>query len=170
VRNGGDYVPERKAVSVEVALTSGTSMGGRLWIPAAKSLADALNGSQAFVEFSPYGDERTSFLAKAQIASVVANDIPKTVLLHERRGVKDADDPYHILAIAPGAPWYAVREAYLKLAKAYHPDRFAGVDLPTEVTEYLGVKARRINAAYALLERQLKRIAAATGKAAAAGR
>ena len=66
------------------------------------------------------------------------------------------DDPHHILGVAPGAAWHTVREAYLQLAKAYHPDRFAGLTLPSEVTEYLGVKVRRINAAYALLEGSLR--------------
>ena len=66
------------------------------------------------------------------------------------------DDPHHILGVASGAAWQIVREAYLQLAKAYQPDRFAGLTLPSEVTEYLGVKVRRINAAYALLEGSLR--------------
>ena len=77
--------------------------------------------------------------------------------LYERRGASGADDPHQILAVAPGAPWLAVREAYLRLAKAYHPDRFSGMELPKEVLEYLDAKARRINVAYELLEDTFKR-------------
>jgi DnaJ-domain-containing protein 1 len=45
-----------------------------------------------------------------------------------------------------------VRQAYLSLAKAHHPDRFVNVELPIEVVNYLSVMARRINAAYRALE------------------
>jgi hypothetical protein len=157
VRSGNDYVPDKKALPVEISLVNGTLLKGKVWAPAVKSVADILNGPQSFLEFTPYTDERAHYLAKAHIATLVVVEIPKAVPLYERRGVLDADDPHHILGLAPGAAWHEVREAYLQLAKAYHPDRFAAASLPGEVTEYLGIKARRINAAYAALEDSLKR-------------
>lgn len=156
MRSGNDYVPDKKPLPVEISLVNGTSLRGKVWVSAVKSIGDILNGAQGFLEFTPYADERAHYLAKAHIASLVVVEIPKAAPLYERRGMLDADDPHHILGVAPGAAWHEVREAYLQLAKAYHPDRFAGVSLPGEVTEYLGVRARRINAAYAALEDSLK--------------
>ncbi len=152
----GDHTPERKPVPVEVALVNGGSLKGKLWVLAGRSLIDALNGTSMFVEFTPYGQERVHCLSKAQVLTVAAIDIPRPGLLFDRRGVIDAEDPHHILGVASGATWHTVREAYLQLAKAYHPDRFAGLTLPSEVTEYLEVKVRRINAAYAMLEGSLR--------------
>jgi hypothetical protein len=160
---GRDYVPEKEALAVEIELSGGDTRKGKLWVPVGKSLADVLNGTQAFVEFTSFGEERTGHLAKAQIVVARSIDIPKFVPLHERRGAAGGDDPHQILGVAPGAPWGAVRESYINLAKVYHPDRYSGIDLPKEVVEYLGAKARRINAAYALLEEALKKAAGAPG-------
>lgn len=159
MRGGSDYIPEKKPVQVEIGLVNGNTLKGKAWVATGKSLTDTLGAAQAFLEFTPYGDERVSYLAKAQILTLCPIDIPKSIPLYDRRGVVDADDPHHILGVTPGAPWHAVREAYLKLAKTYHPDRFAGVTLPSEVTEYLGVRTRRINAAYAVLEDCLRHAA-----------
>lgn len=156
MRSGSDYVPERKPVAVEIGLLNGSMLKGKVWVSTGKSLAESLNAAQGFIEFTQYGDQRTHHLAKAHILTLTMIEIPKSGPLYERRGSVDADDPHHILGIAPGVPWQAVREAYLQLAKAYHPDRFAGVSLPSEVTEYLGARARRINVAYAVLEDTLK--------------
>lgn len=156
MRSGTDYVPDKKPFQVEIHLADRGTLRGKLWLPANKSLADALNGPQTFIEFAPYGERRTYFLAKSQVISLAFAEVPKAPYLPERRGAVDANDPYKNLGVAPDATWYAVREAYLQLAKAYHPDRFSGVSLPVEVVDYLGAKARSINAAYATLEGSLK--------------
>ena len=164
----GDHTPERKPVPVEIRLANGGTLKGKLWISAGKSLIDALNGTAAFVEFTAYGEERAHCLSKTQILTLAAIDMPRAGLLFDRRGAIDADDPHHILGVEPGAAWHSVREAYLQLAKAYHPDKFAGLALPSEVTEYLGVKVRRINAAYALLEGSLRNSVVGAGSGCAA--
>jgi hypothetical protein len=151
-----DYLPEKEALAAEIELTDGRIRKGKLWVPVGKSLADALNGPQPFVEFTAYGDQGTGHFAKASIVAAKAIDIPKSVPLHERRGVAGGDDPYQILGVAPGTPWFGIRDAYINLAKAYHPDRYSGVDLPKEVREYLVAKASRINVAFGLLEEALK--------------
>lgn len=149
---GRDYAPEKETLSVEVEFADRRVQKGKLLVPAGKSLAEALNGPQAFVEFTPFGDDRASCLAKTSIVAARTIDIPKFVPLHERRGVAGGDDPHQILGVSAGMPWIEIREAYIRLVKAYHPDRYAGVCLPGEVLEYISAKARRINAAYALLE------------------
>ena len=51
-----------------------------------------------------------------------------------------------------GASREEIREPYVRLAKSYHPDRYATVALPPEVSNYLAAMARRIDAAHAALE------------------
>lgn len=162
----GEYAPERKPVAAEVSLIDGSVVKGKLWAPANKSLADTLNAGSPFLEFTPYGAERPQFLSRAHVIRLTLIDIPATPPLYERRGSGDAEDPHHVLGITPGSSWHDVREAYLKLAKSYHPDRFAGVPLPEEVTQYLGNRVRTINAAYALLESSVKAHAASNGTGA----
>jgi hypothetical protein len=156
---GRDYVPVKEALAAEIELADGRIRKGKLWVAAGKSLTETLNGGQPFVEFTAFGDEMPTLLAKAHVLAARAIEIPKFVALHERRGAAGGDDPYHILGVEPGASWAAVREAYINLAKTYHPDRFSGVELPKEVVEYLGAKARRINVAFALIEEALKQAA-----------
>ena len=163
-----DNVPEPSAVPVEVVLADGTLIKGKLLVSAGKTLADALNGTAAFIEFEPYGGER-SFLAKGQLASVQLVCVPKAVNLSARTRDGDSFNPHAILGVAPNAGWEEVRQAYHRLAKSYHPDRYASAELPSEVQDYLAAMARRVNAAYAALEapRQAVKIPTAAARAAA---
>lgn len=168
-RNRIDNVPEPTAVPVEVVLADGTLAKGKLLVSGGKTLSDALNGAAAFVEFEPYGGERT-FLAKAQLASVKLVGVPKAANLSARTREGDSFNPHAILGVAPTAGWEEVRQAYHRLAKSYHPDRYASAELPSEVQDYLAAMARRVNAAYAALEqpRQGARVPTAAARAAAA--
>ena len=75
-RNKIDNVPDTISVPVEITLADGTVAKGKLLAPIGKTVADALNGGGGFVEFEPYGGER-SYLAKAQLASVKLVGVPK---------------------------------------------------------------------------------------------
>lgn len=163
-----DNAPEQSAVPVEVVLADGTLVKGKLLVSAGKTLADALNGTAAFIEFEPYGGERT-FLAKGQLASVQLVGVPKAANLSVRTREGDSFNPHAILGVPCNAGWEEVRAAYHKLAKSYHPDRYASAELPAEVQDYLAIMARRVNAAYAALEapRQASRIPTAAARAAA---
>jgi curved DNA-binding protein CbpA len=61
-------------------------------------------------------------------------------------------DPYAALGLKRDADWEEVRNAYLRLARTYHADKFASVELPPEVRDYLSQMSRRVNAAYTALE------------------
>jgi hypothetical protein len=158
-RSKGDYVPEPNAIAVEVALADGTTDRGKVLVPMGKSLADVLNGAGGFIEFEPYGGER-SFLAKAQLTWIKPAGVPKAPSLSGRAGDHSAFDPYKILGLTAGASREDVRAAYFRLAKTYHPDRYATAELPEEVRDYLATMARRINAAHAALEAPQKKQAA----------
>ena len=158
-RNRVDNVPETNSIPVEVAFADGAVAKGKLLVPLGKSVADALNGTGSFVEFEPYGGERT-YVAKAQLASVKLVGVPRLPNLEARLVDHDDFDPHRILGLSAAACREEVRTAYFTLAKAYHPDRYATAELPTEVRDYLAAMARRINAAHAALEVPQKRQAA----------
>jgi hypothetical protein len=155
-RNRTDHVPEPGSIHVEVALADGTIARGKLLVPMGKGLADVLNGPGGFIEFEPYGGVR-SFLAKAQLASVTPVGVPRAPDLGARRADPGGFDPHAVLELTAGASREEVRQAYFRLAKAYHPDRYATAELPEEVRDYLAAMARRINAAHAALEAPLKK-------------
>lgn len=166
-RNRVDNVPEPSAVPVELALADGTLAKGKLLVPMGKTLADVLNGSGGFVEFELYGGQ-SRFVAKAQVASVTPVGVPRVPNLAARAKELDSFNPHAILGVAQDAAWDDVRQAYHRLAKTYHPDRYASAELPAEVIEYLYIMARRVNAAYAALEtpHQVSKAAAAARSAA----
>src|SRR5262245_33740251 len=155
-RNRLDSAPELSPVPVEMTLLDGTLLKGKLLVPVPKSLVDALNGSTAFVEFEPYGGEKR-YLAKAQLAAVKPLGVPKVPSLQARLRQSEDFDPHAVLGVTHAASRDEVREAYVALAKCYHPDRYANVALPREVSDYLAAMARRINAAHAALEAPEKR-------------
>ncbi len=150
-RNKIDNVPETSAVPVEIALTDGTIAKGKLLVAMGRSIADALNGTGSFVEFEPYGGEK-SYVAKAQLTSVKLVGVPKAPNLKARLADPDGFDPHRVLGVPAGAGREEMRAAYFALAKTYHPDRYATAELPEEVRDYLAAMARRINAAHAALD------------------
>ena len=146
-------------VAVEITLEDGQRLQGKLIVPPGRKLSEVLNGSTAFLEFEPLDGERM-FVAKTALQCVKPLDVPPAPKLATANGDTGGFDPSAILGVAHDASREQVREAYLNLAKMYHPDRYATAEVPPEVREYLGAMARRINAAYdALHGTQQKRAA-----------
>ncbi|MGQ0672593.1 MAG: J domain-containing protein [Hyphomicrobium sp.] len=152
---------QQMTVPVEVTLEDGDCIRGKFIVPASRTLFDVLNNAGAFIEFEPYGGER-SILAKTAIKAVRLVNMPAQPKLEGRAKDIDNFDPYGVLGVPRGAAFEDCRHAYLKLAKTYHPDCYTSVELPAEVRDYLSSMARRINAAYAALEEpaQAKKVAA----------
>jgi hypothetical protein len=150
-RNKIDNAPETTAVPVEITYTDGAVAKGKLLIPTGRMVVDALNGVGGFIEFEPYGGERT-YLAKAQLGAVKLVGVPRLPNLQARARDLDGFDPYVVLGIGAGASGEEIHAAYVRLAKTYHPDRYSTAELPEEVREYLSTMARRINAANQALE------------------
>lgn len=150
-----------KAVPVELVLDDDRVAKGRIHLSSARQLFDELNADGGFLDFEPYDGPR-ELVAKAALRAVRLADVPKSANLSARAA---ADfDPYAILDVPHGADWATVRDAYHRASKVYHPDRYAGADLPPEVAEYLDAMSRRVNAAFAALEKpmQVKRDIART--------
>ncbi len=149
-RNRVDNV-DQGYVSVELVLNGGQILVGKAVIAAGRTIIDFLNNTAAFVEFEPYDGDKT-FLAKSNIRSVRVLQVPKGTNLAGRLRDLDGFDPWQILNLQRGTTWEETRIAYHRLAKIYHPDRYATAELPEEVKTYLSGMARRVNAAYSALE------------------
>lgn len=140
------------AVPAEVTFDDGEVCRGKFFISSGRTFADALNAPTLFLEFEAYGEERR-FVAKAAIRTVKLVAVPNASNLHNRVRDGDAFEPHQVLGVDIKAEWADVRAAYVALSKVYHPDRYASTDLPQEVRDYLSVMSRRINLAYAALEK-----------------
>jgi hypothetical protein len=152
-RNRVDNIVQHTTTTVpaELTLDDGRQIKGKFLAPISKPFAEVLNGPAAFLEFEPYGGER-AYIAKTAIQSVRLTGVPAAQSLDTRLREIDGFDPFAILGVPRGASFDDVRQAYHRLAKIYHPDRYANAELPDEVRDYLATMARRVNAAYAALE------------------
>lgn len=149
-RNKVDNV-DQTSVPVELTLDDGDVVKGRLLVSIGRKPFEVLNGPGAFLEFEPYGGER-SFLAKASLRNVKLVNVPRLPSLTGRLHDLDGFDPHSILGVPAQAPFEDVKAAWHRQSKAYHADRFQSVELPQEVRDYLSAMSRRINLAYAALE------------------
>jgi len=138
---------EKEAHPVRITLDDGSMLRGRMMVAKTRAVTEELNSEGRFVSFEPYRGDHL-LLAKASIRSLSVTNIPKASQLQGRKLKKGEFDPYAVLGVAHGADMDAVRSAYHKLAKTYHPDRYAHQDLPDEILEYACDMLGRINLSY----------------------
>jgi DnaJ like chaperone protein len=67
----------------------------------------------------------------------------------------DADDPYAVLGLLPGAALDEVRQAWRRQAAENHPDRMLQRGAPAEFVAIAREKTAAINAAYAMIRQEL---------------
>lgn len=140
-----------KAIAVELALDDGRLLKGKCFVTSTRHVYEELNGNGSFLDFEAYEGPR-EMIAKACLRSVRVADVPKPASLAVRTA-NDDFDPHAVLGVGRGASLEEIGEAYRRLSKLYHPDRYAAADLPQEVAAYIDAMARRVNAAYAALEK-----------------
>jgi len=118
-------------------------------LPLSAKLNDALNSGDLFLDVLNAA-EKQYFVAKADVVRVELMEVPKADQINLQRRATDRErfDPYRVLGVEAGADAEAVRQAYLSMIKAYHPDRFVAVELPREMRAYLNAMVARINLAY----------------------
>ncbi|MGI9408039.1 MAG: J domain-containing protein [Hyphomicrobiaceae bacterium] len=159
----------RKAHAVTLIMDDGHTLSGVCHIVATRTLEEELNNGGAFLDFEPYSGER-AYIAKSAICRIVRIDLPKAEQLDQAARFFDAADPYAILNVKRGTDKAAIQAAYHALAKQYHPDRFAGLDLPSEIANYASDMARRVNEAYKMLlqceQQETERLAREANEAA----
>ncbi len=150
-RSRTDSRVEPVSLPVEIDMTDGSHVRGKLKVASSLTPLDALNAPGNFVEFEPYGGE-PNFIAKTTISSVRLVGVPRAPSLRARGGSTDDFDPHFVLGVSTESSWDDIRQAYVRMSKSYHPDLYRSANLPIEVADYIETMARRINAAYAALE------------------
>ena len=140
---------QKRPVPVRLALNDGRMLDGKLMLPPSIDVKRVLNGDGAILEFVNLAGA-TSLVAKSAIVEImpVAPGKPKT---QSTAASDDVSEARAILGIAVSATAEQARTAFDMLKLQYHPNRFASIDLPNDVLEFIGVKSRRIDAAYALI-------------------
>ncbi|MEM8686032.1 MAG: J domain-containing protein [Pseudomonadota bacterium] len=152
-----------KKISILATLTlsDGRELTGKVILGASSDLTRTLNGESLFLEFETHAGVR-SMIAKGSIVEIQEINVPKARKLNCGTDLSGFD-PHEVLGLSSTASKKQVRSAYLDLAKQYHPDRFASMELPEEVVAYLDAKSRRVNSAYALLSAPSSSTIAETG-------
>ena len=132
---------------IEVQLVDGTMLKGTVLVQREKSLKDVFCSAEPFIDFqcSVSGE---LVLGKAAVASVRPCKQINADQLDRRLKMLEKSDAFGVLKVPKTVDREKVRDAYLTLTRIYHPDRYAGAELPVEVVEYLNSMTRRINAAY----------------------
>jgi hypothetical protein len=138
-------------LAVDIVLDDGTPMKGNILMPRDKNLRDLFNASELFFEFECFR-LGPMVLSKSSVRSVRQNTVPAGDQLEKRLKSLERSDPFQILGVERNANREAVRQAYITMARNYHPDRFMRIDMPGEMVEYVNAMARRINHAYSELQ------------------
>jgi DnaJ-domain-containing protein 1 len=166
MKGDGDYARmNRHTVQVTITLATGVQMRGNVFHSKQRTLQEELNKGEAFLEFEPMEGQKM-YLARTAIAAVKEFNIPRVDQMSRRTSALEQYDPYEVLGLKKGADAGQIRNAYVALAKTYHPDRFLRTDLPPEVAEYLSAVATRVNLAYSELRMTVAGSQAATEHAA----
>jgi DnaJ-class molecular chaperone len=118
-------------------------------LPLSAKLHEALNNGDMFLDVMNAA-EKQYFVAKRDICKVELVEVPKASQMNLQRRATDRDrfNPYEVLGVQQGTDADAIRQAYHAMVKAYHPDRFAGIDMPKEMKDYAAAMVVRINLAY----------------------
>ena len=138
-------------ICVEVTLASGEKLAGRAVLNPGKGVHKLLEGDEAFIYVETF-DGEGSFVPKADIRGLKVINTGRAGAM--TLNVPDARnfDPYRVLSLDKSATFDDIKDAYLRLSKLYHPDRYAGVDLPREVKAYLEAMSKGVNAAFQALK------------------
>jgi hypothetical protein len=144
-----------KRIPVTVTMTDGRVLQGSVPCGPAGSLAIEINREGLFQAFKTSGGQ-VMFLAKANIAQVEEGDTVKEARIPT---TPDGRDPYKVLRIAKGASSDTVRQAYLALARQYHPDHYVGEHYPDEIRDYATLMFQQITAAHQALKATLSEAA-----------
>ncbi len=68
--------------------------------------------------------------------------------------VRDPDDPYMVLGVAPDVTNEQLKSHYRRLVREHHPDRLMAHGVPEEFVEIANRKIKAINAAYDQISRE----------------
>jgi DnaJ-domain-containing protein 1 len=137
-----------KRISVMITLVSGETLRGSVPSGASASLAFELNREGIFLNFKDTSGQMR-FVAKATISQVIEGSEEKKAVMPE---LVQGKAPHKLLRVSEDASPEAIRQAYLALAKLYHPDSYPSETTAPEVSEYVAAMFQQINNAYSALK------------------
>ncbi|MEL6299205.1 MAG: J domain-containing protein [Pseudomonadota bacterium] len=139
-------------IAVEITLDDGTALSGRAALERGRAVHQLMKGADDFLYVETH-DGEADFVPKDEIKrlKIIRPVMPRPLAAPAETG-DAAMRPAHVLGVSADAAWDTVRQAYRDLAKRYHPDRFAGVELPPEVADYVEAKAKQINQAFRMMK------------------
>ena len=137
-----------KRIPVTITLASGEILRGSVPSGASASLAFELNREGIFLNFKS-GTGQIVFIAKSTISQVIEGNEEKTAVMPE---LVQGKTPYRVLRIEETASPEAIRQAYMTLAKKYHPDHYSTETTAPEVADYVAGMFQEITAAYTALK------------------
>ena len=129
----------QKTAFLDVALTDGSRMQAKVFVPLQGRLIDVLNDERQFLPVETAEGEFVA-LAKASIKHLTLSSADTTYA---------GNNPYAILGVRPGLALEEVKKAYHELSMANHPDRIKSFGLGADFLELATRNMARINTAYA---------------------
>jgi len=151
--NQDAYERQVKPVAVKLELTNGTELIGEIDAHFERGLRGTLNGDEPFVLLRSAEGE-PAYIAKACISSVKPFAMEAADQLSKATNSSATLDPHVVLGVVRGASLATVTGAYHQIVKTYHPDRFAGMNLPEEMLLYADALLKRANLAFAELKKR----------------
>ncbi|NJM31310.1 MAG: DnaJ domain-containing protein [Rhizobiales bacterium] len=133
-----------------IELVDGRAVTGQVRLPLSGKLSEAMNNADQFLDVVT-GDGKRQFIAKHRIQTASPVEVPKADQLQKRADLA-VFDPYAVLGIPRGTAGDELKQAYHKMARAYHPDRLASLDLPKEMRDYAAAMLVRVNLAFEQLQ------------------
>jgi hypothetical protein len=129
-------------------MTDGKKLPVSIKLSLSGKLTETLNNPDNYIDVIA-GAGQQQFINKNSIERVEISEPPHARLNQQRRAAdKAVFDPHAVLGVASGASKDELRAAWVHLVKAYHPDRFANLDVPQEMKDYAAAMQARINMAY----------------------
>ncbi|MES2907149.1 MAG: DnaJ domain-containing protein [Pseudomonadota bacterium] len=154
-----DYERQKNPLKVTLHTSDGKKYNAVLMINHGENLVNYLNSGSEFIEIED-DHKKKIILAKSSIQSVEPRDGAEHKVSEQVAGEKwrhHSQDPYVMLDVAMDANDEDIRAAYHKLARAYHPDRMASLELPPAMLEHGEEILKKINAAYEAIVSQRRK-------------
>lgn len=132
-------------VAVSITMSDGTVINGKVDGGPTKNISTVLNRDGDFVEVILEGS-RTQQLSKRFIMAM--EPLEQAVKPNLVQRVNDDTDPYKVLKVSQDADAATLKAAYIQLCRQYHPDSYAGADVPEELNTYVNQMFKLVNSAY----------------------